>query len=219
MNPQENNTHVPDHGGPVILPPGYEETASPLLVSAALPVADLPRGIVEDTPPVAPLAPQVFVDDDADGKVTKRDLDRQLAFQARPFFWQGQQLAAFAIDREGDWLLHRALIGAPALGVVFGMGSAFTADACRILWFCAHDPREWQFPPRSLQDQANDIERTPHELAWDLEHRIRKWAVENIPDGTQTEAVTLAFAIFNRAHTTRAIAKPERPENEARSGN
>jgi hypothetical protein len=217
MNTQQNTTHMLASGAPIVLP-GYAPDPAPER-PVTLPVAELPRAIVADTPPPGTIQPQVFEDSVNDRLQEKRELERQLAFQARPFTWRGQQLAAFAIDREGDWLLHRALIGAPPLPIVFGQGSAFTLDACRILWFLSHDPREWQQPSRDLQAQVDDIERTPQELAWDLEHRIRAWAVEHIPDGSQTEAVTLAFAIFNRAHTTRATVKPDRPENEERSGN
>lgn len=217
MNAQENSTHMLASGVPIVLP-GYA-TDAPLPPPVTLPESELPRAIVEDTPPVGTFQAQVFEDSVHDGLQEKRELERQLAFQARPFTWRGKQLAPFAIDREGDWLLHRALIGAPALPIVFGQGSAFTLDACRILWFCSHDPREWQQPSLDLQTQVDDIERTPQELAWDLEHRIRAWAVEHIPAGSQTEAVTLAFAIFNRAHTTRATVKPDCPENDERAGN
>ena len=131
-----------------------------------------------------------------------------MAWQAKPFVWQGKTLAPFAIDREGDWLLHRALINAPGLGVVFGQGSAFLHDACRILFFCAHDPDVWLAPADDAQEAARVLEK-----------RIRAWAVDAIPPGEQTAAVTMALEIYNRAHTTRAVAKPDRSINPEHSGN
>lgn len=116
------------------------------------------------------------------------------AFSAPPFKWKDITLQAFAIDREGDWLLHRKQMSAPPLSDIIADVGAMALDAMRVLWFCAHDPSEWLVPARDAATRALSVET-----------RIRDWARDHI-DGTEIPAaVALFYEIFNRAHSTRAI--------------
>lgn len=170
----------------------------------------LPTDVLNDEPPADATPPLVFDDAAHEPREKEAQQARDLAFQAAPFTWQGIALAPFAIDREGDWLIHRALIGAPSLGTVLINGTTFLADACRILWFCAHDPKEWLTALPEIDPRARALY---------LEQSIREWSVQNIPPGTQTQAVTFALDIYNRAHTTRVTIKPERRAHEDHAGN
>lgn len=116
------------------------------------------------------------------------------AFAAPPFQWKDITLQPFAIDREGDWLLHRKQMGAPPLSDIISDVGAMALDAMRVLWFCAHEPADWLSPARDAATRALAVET-----------RIRDWARTHI-DGTEIPAaVALFYEIFNRAHSTRAI--------------
>lgn len=178
-------------------------TPPPAEAESTIPEASLPRALVSDKLPAPPPPAPIVIEDDPGqdqdhaSRITHQEVSRETAFQAIPFTWHGVALAPFAIDRESDWLLHRALIGAPYLGLVFEHASAFLADARRILWFCSHDPSAW-LTPSAAEDRA---------VA--LEQRIRTWGNAHIHPGEQIEATTLAFSIYNRAHTNRALVKPD----------
>lgn len=115
------------------------------------------------------------------------------AFAAPPFKWKDITLQPFAIDREGDWLLHRKLVGAPPLGEIIADVGAMTLDAMRVLWFCAHDPADWLAPAADVTSRAQSIET-----------RIREWARLHIEGNEIPASVSLFYEIFNRAHSTRA---------------
>lgn len=128
--------------------------------------------------------------------------ERDDAFRATPFFWQGKELHPFAVDREADWLAFRASINAPELGKVAGGGITFLADAIRILFFCSSKPSLWM-PLMGYPDT--------------LDEAIRSWAKENVPQGTQYEAVALALSIYNRAHATQSVPAPSKKVSQKKS--
>lgn len=124
--------------------------------------------------------------------VEDSEAKRNEAVRAAPFTWQGKTLQPFAIDREADWLAHRGAMERGSLHDRLSDPLTFLADAINILWLCSVDPDEWI----GLS-------------AFEVEKKVRAWARENIPSGEQENAITLAIEIFNRAHSTQAVAKPK----------
>lgn len=134
----------------------------------------------------------------------------QQAFSAHQRTWQGIPLAPFAVDREAEWMLHRQQVGAPPLPEIIQDVGAMALDAMRVLWFCAHDPKEWIEAPDGEQVKDELIgfrwrRFTPKERAAKLEARIREWAKDTITGATIPDAVSLFYEIFSSAHSTRAI--------------
>lgn len=151
-----------------------------------------PNPLIAEVPPVvvyADEAPSPETETKTDGGEAKRDAAWRMGDQ---FQWDGQPLAPFAVDREGDWRCHRAALGLPELGRV--MSEAFLADAIRIVYFCAHEPRQWL---RLLSDPER------------LELEIRSWAASAIRPGQQGDITALAIGIFNSAYTNRATAREQ----------
>ncbi len=124
----------------------------------------------------------------------------------KPFFWKNIQLAPFAIDREGDWKLHRELLGAPPLDEVIRSPHAILPDALRVLFFCAHAPSSWIGLPTMKEQDGRWIRINGHEQAMMLEMMIREWAGEQILRQDGAAAVNLFYDIFNSSQSTRAIA-------------
>lgn len=118
----------------------------------------------------------------------------QEAFSAPPLMWKDIAMAPFAVDREGDWLLHRSLMGAPPLNEIIEDVGAMALDAMRVLWFCAQDPDEWNSPARDAEKRAAKIE-----------HKIREWARLHIAADEIPASVSLFYQIYSRAHSTRPI--------------
>lgn len=176
----------------------------------------------EETIPLHPPAEKVPImvidegDDSEQAKAKASQVDAD--FAARPFYWKDRQLAAFAIDREGDWLRHRALMGDPDLDEIIRKPAAMLLDALRVLWFLAHDPAEWLSLPDMQQVPDDDggtrwVRMTGRERAQVLEEKIRAWGREHIQPQEGMTAVLTFYDIYNRAHATRATAKPHEKED------
>ena len=126
------------------------------------------------------------------------------AFQTEQRTWKGTPLAPFAIDREGAWMLHRHMVGAPPLPDIIENVGAMALDAIRVLWFCAHEPNEWLAAPDG--ERAADLtwhKFTPTERAQRLEQRISEWSREHITGAEIPEAVSTFYELFSAAHSTR----------------
>jgi hypothetical protein len=124
---------------------------------------------------------------------------RREAFRAAPFHWRGQELLPFTPSREDLWSFLREHAGHPPLTDIYnGPGRMFRADATIILWLCSHVPAQWK---NYLRDHD----------AWLA--AIAEWGDDekNIGYDLDLEAVTLAYKIFNRAHSTRAIHADDGP--------
>lgn len=142
------------------------------------------------------------VDETESDTLADAEKEREMAVRAIPFTWQGKELAPFAIDREADWMLFRGLIEAPSLEVAFSIPGGFVADAVRILFFCSNEPSAW------ITLLSSPLE---------LDAKIRGWSALNVPQGTQAEAVLRAIEIYNRAHSTQAVEKPDSKSKPGKS--
>lgn len=162
-----------------------------------------------------PAGAPIMMDDDlpADSQDKKTELDAN--FGASPFFWKGRELAAFAIDREGDWNRHREALEDGPLKDLIRHPFALLPDALRVIWFCAHEPREWLSMPGMEQDSEGNWRRlTQKEKALNLEERIRAWSRVHIDNSEQALAVSLFYDIYQRAQSTRATSRPS-PHHDA----
>lgn len=110
--------------------------------------------------------------------------DREAAFDAE-FFWNGNLLHSFSIDRYGLFVSHRCAMGAPRLHLAMADGNAFYPDALRILWLCSAEPLTLSM-----------LRRDPDAM----EKAINEWAAENVPVSRAAAACGLALEIFNAAH-------------------
>lgn len=81
-------------------------------------------------------APRIDSEDPA------HETQRQAAFDSA-FEWRGKELHPFSISRESLFHQLRLAIGAPVWDSCIEDTYAFTADAARILWLCAHTPKDW----------------------------------------------------------------------------
>lgn len=150
----------------------------------------------------------------------QRTAEVEAAYACTPFYWKDQQLHPFAISREGDWLQHRIALGCPSLDQLIGVPALMIADACRVLWFCAHAPGDWLHQPTMKQTEDGQWQPlTLMDRALALEERIRQWADEHILPAEQVLAVNLFYDIYNRAHTTRTAIKPHPHHDETKAGN
>ncbi len=109
---------------------------------------------------------------------------RERAFDGA-FFWNGEELHGFSIDRYGVFVSHRVAMGAPRLGVVLGDPDAFFADALRILYLCSVE--------------ASLIRRLAREPEA-LEEAIYAWAGQAVPMNRRYEAEQVAIEIFNSVY-------------------
>lgn len=143
------------------------------------------------------------------------------AFGVRPFFWKDIQLAPFAIDREGDWMRHRELLGEPQLQEVIRFPHAMVPDALRVLWFCAHDPDTWLLEPSMMKDDKGEWRRVPgQERALNIEKKIRAWAKMQIVGRDEALlAVDVFYEIFMSAQSTRTAVKPSEHQREESAKN
>lgn len=176
----------------------------------------------------APTSGHAIVLDDplpeAPAEETKAQADRaaevEAAYACKPFYWKDQQLFPFAISREGDWLQHRIALGCPPLDQLIVQPALMIADACRVLWFCAHAPSEWLHQPTMKQNETGQWHTVSlMDRALVLEERIRDWADQHILPAEQVLAVNLFYDIYNRAHTTRTAIKPHPHHDETKAGN
>jgi len=127
-----------------------------------------------------------------------------IAFQSEQRTWKGTPLAPFAIDREGAWMLHRHQLGAPPLPEIIDNIGAMALDAMRVLWFCAHDPKEWLAAADGERGADLTWHRFTHaERAQRLEQRIAAWGRENIGGDEIPAAVSMFYDLFSSAHSTR----------------
>jgi len=168
-----------------------------------------------------PMAAPMPFQDDADAiAASQRTQEVEAAYACQPFTWKDQQLAPFAISREGDWIQHRIALGCPPLDQLIGTPALMIADAYRVLWFCAHEPKEWLHQPTMKQDEAGQWHTVSlMDRAIALEERIRQWADEHILPVEQVLAVNLFYDIYNRAHTTRTAIKPHPHHDATKAGN
>lgn len=175
--------------------------------------------ITEDGTSKAISAPVMIMDDDTPA-ADRHASDVDAAFGVTPFFWKGKQLAPFAIDREGDWQRHREIMGDPQLHEIIRTPQSMVMDALRVIWFCAHDPREWLCIPSMVMDEDGAwTRRTAQDRALVIEEKIRAWSRENVANTEQAMAVSLFYDIFQSAQKTRAVAKPSETTSEQRSKN
>jgi hypothetical protein len=140
------------------------------------------------------------------------------AFGVKPFFWKHLPLAPFAIDREGDFMRHRELLGDAPLREVIRLPMALVPDALRVLWFCSHEPREWLMIPTHRQNDEGEWRRLDsQERAMIVEDKIRSWARENVSSTEQALAVETFYEIYQSAQSTRAISKPSEHSDRAKN--
>lgn len=183
----------------------------------------LSEGEAATTP--APPVPVMILDDGDDHEATKRRASEvESAFSAPAFFWKDKELAPFAIDREGDWLRHRELLEEAPLDELIRLPFAMLVDAMRVLWFLAHEPKEWLGIPGMKEIDTDDggsrwVRLTGKERAMVLEDKIRAWGAANIAHSEATTAVTLFYDIYTRSQSTRAIAKPGERHDDRKSKN
>lgn len=144
-----------------------------------------------------------------------RSLEVDAAYGVKPFYWKDTELAPFAIDREGDWMRHRELLGEPVLSEILAMYRAMLPDALRVIWFCIVEPSEWlKIPVMYQDDEGNWYRRTAQERALLVEDKIREWAQQNVSRTEGPLAVDLFYEIFKSAQSTRAVAKPSEHQRE-----
>lgn len=156
-----------------------------------------------------PAGPPIMMDDESETVMSEKKTHLDANFGASPFFWKDQELAPFAIDREGDWNRHREALEDAPLKEVIRQPFALLPDALRVIWFCAHEPREWLSMPGMEQDNEGNWKRlSQKEKALNLEERIRAWSREHIDNSEQALAVSLFYDIYQRAQSTRATSRP-----------
>lgn len=163
--------------------------------------------------------PVLLIDGGEDpGHSEKHAVELDQSFGVKPFFWKDIQLAAFAIDREGDWNRHRELLGEAPLMEVIRIPMAMLPDALRVLWFLAVDPREWLLVPSMIQEEEEGETRwrrlSGQERALLVEEKIRAWAQKHVSRKEGSEAVNLFYDIYQSAQSTRAVAKPSDARQE-----
>lgn len=163
-------------------------------------------------------APVVLEDADDDIQIEQRAQVVDKAFGVKPFFWKGQQLAAFAIDREADWMMHRELIGEPPIFEILSRQTAMLADALRVLWFLSHDPEAWLRIPTMAKDETGQWRRISGlDRAIIIEAKIREWAAANVSANEGPLAVDLFYDIWCSSRETQATAKPGDHHEESRA--
>jgi hypothetical protein len=164
-----------------------------------------------------PASAPIMMDDDDESDASSKKTNLDADFGALPFFWKGRELAPFAIDREGDWNRHREALEDGPLKDLIRHPFALLPDALRVIWFCAHEPREWLSMPGMIQDSEGNWKRlTPKEKALNLEETIRAWSRENIDNSEQALVVSLFYDIYQRAQSTRATSRPNAQHDASR---
>ena len=119
------------------------------------------------------------------------------------FFWQGQRLQPFSVERYCTFVSQRISMGAPGLFAALADGTAFFPDALRIIWLCSqesHTIEELRMEPRRMQ-QAIDL-----------------WAQQNAPLSSSGLLIKTAVRIFNHAHATEPQTRPTDRSSHADNG-
>lgn len=177
-------------------------------------------GIAEDGLSKGISAPVMILDATDDSGGEKHAVEVNQSFGIKPFFWKGTELAPFAIDREGDWQRHREAMNEPPLGEIIRNAQSMLTDALRVLWFCAHSPREWLSIPSMIRDdEGNWTRQSTLDRALMLEDKIRTWSRENVANNEQAMAVSLFYEIFQSAYSTKAVPKPSEHSSATRAKN
>ena len=177
-------------------------------------------GIAEDGLSKGIAAPVMIIDGTDDSGGEKHAVEVNQSFGIKPFHWKGTELAPFAIDREGDWQRHREAMNEPPLGEIIRNAQSMLTDALRVLWFCAHSPREWLSIPSMIRDdEGNWTRQSTLDRALMLEDKIRTWSRENVANNEQAMAVSLFYEIFQSAYSTKAVPKPSEHSSASRAKN
>lgn len=136
-----------------------------------------------------------FTDSSPPQEPLNREQLRNAAFQSAAFYWKDQPLQPLAISREADWLLHCHQIGLPPLsGDLSSHSATFFPYAIRLVWFCAHEPKEWLGAGRA---------------SFGLDKVIRNWADAHVLPGDQPAFIKLAWDIYDRAYLNKAVPQPD----------
>lgn len=176
--------------------------------------------ITEDGTSKGISTPVMIIDgtDDSGGEKHAEEVNQ--SFGIKPFYWKDIELAPFAIDREGDWQRHREAMNEPPLGEIIRNAQAMLNDALRVLWFCAHEPREWLSIPSMIRDDEGAWARqSTMDRALMLEDKIRTWSRDNVANNEQAMAVSLFYEIFQSAYSTKAVPKPSEHSSASRAKN
>jgi hypothetical protein len=165
--------------------------------------------------------PVMFVDgcDDSDRANEAHAGEVNQAFGVKVFHWKDQALHPFAIDREGDWMRHRELLGEAPLREVILLPMAMLLDALRVLWFCSVDPAEWLTVPYMSEVEGQWRRLTGQERALLVEAKIREWAATNVSRQEGSLAVDTFYDIYNSTQSTRATSKPGEHHREDKAKN
>lgn len=147
---------------------------------------DLTPAPISEKLTAAPAMPRV-----SDSTPLTTPEEREAAFDAE-FFWNGNLLHSFSIDRFGLFVSHRCSMGAPKLHSAMADGNAFYPDALRILWLCSVEPLTLSL-----------LRRDPEAM----EKAITDWAAENVPISRAGEACGVAMEIFTAAHENKHEAR------------
>ncbi len=108
----------------------------------------------------------------------------------------------------------------PPLGEIIRNAQSMLTDALRVLWFCAHSPREWLSIPSMIRDdEGNWTRQSTMDRALMLEDKIRAWSRENVANNEQAMAVSLFYEIFQSAYSTKAVPKPSEHSSATRAKN
>jgi len=165
-------------------------------------------------------APVMILDATDDNGGEKHAVEVNQSFGSKAFHWKDTELAPFAIDREGDWQRHREAMNEPPLGEIIRNAQSMLTDALRVLWFCAHPPREWLSIPSMIRDdEGNWTRQSTLDRALMLEDKIRAWSRENVANNEQAMAVSLFYEIFQSAYSTKAVPKPSEHSSASRAKN
>ena len=162
-----------------------EITMDPLDLAPELAGGSVGRG--------APARPDLLDDDES------AEARREEAYD-EDFFWAGQELAPFSIERYSIFVTQRNALAAPPLGEALRDGGAFYPDALRILWLCSVE--------RSI---AQGLRRYPEEML----DAIEAWAESHAPLHLAQQVLVLGIRIFNAAfanrHEARSLAASRQP--------
>lgn len=137
---------------------------------------------------VLPEAGAIIMDDD---RYEEELSEREEAFQSEPE-WKGRLLQPFSFSRKALFYQLRLAMGAPDLGTALSDGSAFLADAIRILFICSHDPADY----RALRSKPAL-----------LQEHIDEWGDGQITSYADAMTATrIALSMFNASSVNQAEA-------------
>lgn len=122
---------------------------------------------------------------------------REAAFNREGYEWHGLPLIGLTSGRWSLFVQQRAAVtDLPFLDAM--MGDGWFADAIRILYFCATEPKDWAGHRRDS-------------LGWQEE--IERWADQHVPLHERIAAEALAFQIYQDSNINRHVVAP--PEKGA----